>query len=176
CCQFVDPARLSRELGQAALLDLLQHLIQEASDEVAKYEGSVTAVLGDGIVALFGVPLAQEDHARRAVLSALGIQRRLNHPLGPEVRPRAAPGFRLGEQVRMGLHTGWLAFAQVGTTDQERTAAIGEATAVASAIQQAAESGRIAISDATARLVAGFARLEALDAGGVARTPIYRLI
>jgi len=70
-------------------------------DAVHRYEGTVNQVMGDGIMALFGAPLAHEDHGRRAVLAAVGIQRALRERQ-PDLGP--APGVELA--VRIGLNKG----------------------------------------------------------------------
>ncbi|MBI4611134.1 MAG: adenylate/guanylate cyclase domain-containing protein, partial [Candidatus Rokubacteria bacterium] len=105
-------------------------------------------------MALFGAPLAHEDHARRAVLAALGIQRALK-----EHRPA------LGEDLalRMGLNTGPVVVGKIGDNLRMDYTAIGDTTHLAARLQQLAEPDAILVSEATRRLVRGYVRLEALE-------------
>src|SRR6266568_3137654 len=138
----------------------------------------LSTVLGDGLVALFGVPQAYEDHARRAVLAALAIQRRLKHPLSFGANPNSRQSARLSDHMRTALHTGWVAVARIGSGHDQRTTAVGETTAFAATIGQAAEPGTIVISDATARHVTGFVRLDPIGPVPVGKgepVQIYRV-
>jgi DNA-binding XRE family transcriptional regulator len=80
CCQLDNTQLLAEHLGAERLLGFVEHFFQEAEAEVERFEGTISSFLNDGFVALFGAPLAHEDHARRAVLAALGIERRLRDP------------------------------------------------------------------------------------------------
>src|SRR5262245_28062245 len=118
--------------------------------EVHRYEGTVNQFLGDGIMALFGAPIAHEDHARRAVHAALGISRVLDE-YQRELAPRGIT-FR----ARQGLNTGLVVVGSIGGDLRMDYTAIGDTTNVAARLQQAAEPGRVTISDATHRLVRGY--------------------
>jgi class 3 adenylate cyclase/tetratricopeptide (TPR) repeat protein len=126
--------------------------------EVHRYEGTVNQFLGDGIMALFGAPLAHEDHARRAVHAALAIQTALR-PLNEELQRTR----RLRLQVRQGLNTGLVVVGTIGDDLRMDYTAVGDTTNVAARLQQAAAPGQILISDATRRLVEGFCQLRSLD-------------
>ena len=76
-CDLANSTALAERLGPEAMHTLLQHFFELALREVHRYEGTVNQFLGDGFMALFGAPVAHEDHARRAVLAALGLQRSL---------------------------------------------------------------------------------------------------
>src|SRR6266511_3305538 len=110
--------------------------------------------------ARFGVPVAHEDHARRGVLAALGLQRRLNEPwaahgvLDSDWAPSSV--------LRMALNTGLVAVGHIGTGPERRLSAVGETTTVAGLLQQRTELGTIVIGAATARMVTGYVRLEEL--------------
>jgi class 3 adenylate cyclase len=133
---------------------LLSRFFETALAEVHRYEGTVNQFLGDGFMALFGAPLAHEDHARRAVLAALDIRRAV------DADPIALDS---GEEVRlvlrMGLHTGFVVVGAIGDNLRMDYTAVGQTTHLAARLQQAAEPGRILLSDATARLVEGYAAL-----------------
>jgi len=77
-CDLVDSTALAERLGPEAMHRLLQRFFDLALHEVRRYEGTLNQFLGDGFMALFGAPMAHEDHVRRALLAALGLQRRLH--------------------------------------------------------------------------------------------------
>jgi class 3 adenylate cyclase len=129
--------------------------------EVHRYEGTVNQFLGDGIMALFGAPIAHEDHGQRAVHAALGIRRAVDAYLHELQRDR---GIRF--QIRLGLNTGLVVVGSIGSDLRMDYTAVGDTTNVANRLQQAAEPGRILISDATHRLVSGYFRTRLL--GGLA--------
>jgi tetratricopeptide (TPR) repeat protein len=118
--------------------------------EVHRYEGTVNQFLGDGIMALFGAPIAHEDHARRAVHAALGI-RRVLEDYQRELAPRG-----ITFQARQGLNTGLVVVGSIGSDLRMDYTAVGDTTNVAARLQQAAEPGHVTISEATHRLVHGF--------------------
>ena len=91
-CDLANSTPLAEMLGPEAMHGLLDGFFELALGEVHRYEGTINQFLGDGFMALFGAPLAREDHARRAVLAALGIQRAL--------RERAIETPRGGERAR----------------------------------------------------------------------------
>jgi len=157
-CDIVDSTGLTERLGPEAMHALLSRFFELGAAEVDRYGGTVNKFLGDGFLALMGVPVAHEDHARRAVLAALGILRRLREDWPDRDGPPP--------QVRIGVHTGT---ALVGTLGDARAldyTAVGDTTNVAARLQGLAEPDGILVSEATARLVAGYVGLEA--AGTVA--------
>jgi len=155
-CDLANSTPLAELLGPEAMHGLLDGFFELALSEVHRYEGTINQFLGDGFMALFGAPLAREDHARRAVLAALGIQRAL--------RERAIDKPRRGEEldVRMGLNTGLVVVGKIGDNLRMDYTAVGDTTHVASRLEQMAEPGSIVISEATYRLVRGYIRVEDL--------------
>jgi class 3 adenylate cyclase len=119
--------------------------------EVHRYEGTVNQFLGDGIMALFGAPIAHEDHAQRAAHAALAIRRRLDE-LRDELERRRGIAF----QVRQGLNTGLVVVGRIGTDLRMDYTAVGDTTNVAARLQQIADPGRVVISGATHRLIEGY--------------------
>ena len=92
--------------------------------EVHRYEGTINQFLGDGFMALFGAPIAYEDHARRAVLAAQGIQQAV------------AEGIRVGQivpefQIRIGINTGPVVVGKIGDNLRMDYTAVGDTTNVA---------------------------------------------
>jgi class 3 adenylate cyclase/tetratricopeptide (TPR) repeat protein/transcriptional regulator with XRE-family HTH domain len=162
-CQLADSATLAERLGQEGMLAFLDFFFEQAKAEVRRFEGTVSSFLSDGIVALFGVPVAHEDHARRGVLAALGLQRRLNEPWAGH--DEAGDDWAPASVLRMALNTGLVAVGHIGTGPERRLSAVGETTTVAGVLQQRTAPGTIVIGAPTARMVTGYVRLEEL--GGV---------
>jgi class 3 adenylate cyclase/tetratricopeptide (TPR) repeat protein len=158
-CDLANSTALAERLGPEAMHTLLHHFFELALHEIHRYEGTVNQFLGDGFMALFGAPVAHEDHARRAVLAALGLQRSL-HGGGSQ----SLPGLPLGEDlsIRMGLNTGLVVVGSIGDNLRMDYTAIGDTTNLAARLQQVAEPDTILISETTRRLVQGAIRLEAL--------------
>jgi len=150
---FVDVSgftSLSERLDPEEVHRLMNRAFDLMLTEVHRYEGTVNQFLGDGIMALFGAPIAHEDHARRAVHAALGIRRALEDYQG-ELAPRGIT-FR----ARQGLNTGLVVVGSIGGDLRMDYTAVGDTTNVAARLQQASEPGRVTISEATQRLVAGY--------------------
>ena len=156
-CDVVSSTVLAETLGPEGMHALLNGFFETALAEVHRYEGTINQFLGDGFMALFGAPLAHEDHARRAVLAALAITRAVaERPL------EAEPGRPVPLKLRLGLHTGFVVVGAIGDNLRMDYTAVGDTTHLAARLQQLAEPGAIVVSDATARLVRGYASLEAL--------------
>jgi tetratricopeptide (TPR) repeat protein len=132
--------------------DLISSFFEASLVEVHRYGGMVPQFTGDGFMALFGAPLAYEDHVHRCLFAALAIQR----TLGAET----SEGGRLDLPARFGIHTGPVVFGPLGTKLPNNFTAIGDTTNVAARLQQAAEPGTILLSETTRRLAQGFSRLE----------------
>src|SRR5262245_39746143 len=152
---------------------LLNRFFALALDAVHRYEGTVNQFLGDGFMALFGAPLAHEDHARRAVLAALGVQQKLHQESVDAGLPAGgkehAPPVQLS--VRMGLNTGLVVVGSIGDNLRMDYTAIGDTTNLAARLQQLAEPGAILLSETTARLVRSEVRLETLEPAQVKGKP-----
>lgn len=173
-CDIVDSTGLAEQLGPEATHRLLSRFFETALTEVHRFEGTISNFLGDGFMALLGVPLTHEDHARRAVLAALAVRERLAEEL-------ADAGGRAGTpQVRMGLNTGTVVVASIGDDLQMDYTAIGDTTNVAARLQALAAPGEILISESTERLVRGYVRLDEIGPMSLRgkREPItvYRLL
>jgi class 3 adenylate cyclase len=146
---------LSERVDPEDVHGLMKRALELMLDEVHRYEGTVNQFLGDGLMALFGAPIAHEDHARRAVCAALGIRAVLGH-YQRELQPR-----RLSFRVRQGLNTGLVVVGSIGNDLRMDYTAVGDTTNVAARMQQAAEPGRILISEATPAKRAPGARRQA---------------
>jgi class 3 adenylate cyclase/tetratricopeptide (TPR) repeat protein/DNA-binding XRE family transcriptional regulator len=164
CCQLADAALLARRLGSEGMLAFLDHFLKQAEEEIRRFEGAISSVQSDGLLAVFGAPVAHEDHARRGVLAALGIQRRLKQPWTPSGLPTGDETQAVDMAPRISLNTGLVAVGYLGAGTERRPTAVGEATTVAGALQEHTQPGTVLVTEATARLVMGYVRLEELDA------------
>jgi class 3 adenylate cyclase/tetratricopeptide (TPR) repeat protein len=157
-CDVVGSTALAERLGPDAMHDLLNRFFEAALAEVHRYEGTVNQFLGDGFMALFGAPLAHEDHARRAALAALGVARTLDKPLLLDTGAQVTLG------VRMGLNTGLVVVGAIGDNLRMDYTAVGDCTHLAARLQQAAAPGAILVSAATARLIEDHVPVELVGA------------
>jgi tetratricopeptide (TPR) repeat protein len=117
---------------------------------VHRYEGTVNQFTGDGIMALFGAPVAHEDHAVRALRSALAIRDDMRD-YDAEVRRR----WQVPCRMRIGVNSGTVVVGSIGNNLRMDYTAVGDATNVAARLQQGAPPGAIWVSDATQRLGGG---------------------
>jgi class 3 adenylate cyclase/tetratricopeptide (TPR) repeat protein len=136
------------------LLDPALHAMMEA---VHCYEGTVNQVLGDGIMALFGAPIAHEDHAVRACYAALAMQATMRR-YGEEVRH----GHGLEVQIRVGLNSGEVVVRAIGNDLHMDYSAIGQTTHLAARMEQLATPGSIRLTASTLRLAEGLVQVTAL--------------
>src|SRR5215472_2385735 len=158
---FADVAR-SLELAERVDAEewhrLLDRLFRILADGVHRYEGTVNQYTGDGIMALFGAPIAHEDHAQRACAAALDMAREIQ-TLGENVRQESGLEFA----VRMGLNSGEVVVGRIGDDLRMDYTAQGHVVGLAARVQQLAPPGGIAVTEQTARLAAGF--FDFLDRG-----------
>jgi len=136
---------------------LLDPVLEQMMDAVHRYEGTVNQVMGDGIMALFGAPVAHEDHAVRACYAALTMQDALRR-YSTEVR--RTHGVEV--QIRVGLNSGEVVVRAIGNDLHMDYSAIGETTHLAARMEQLAPPGTIRLTAGTLRLVEGFMRVTAL--------------
>src|SRR4029077_1718606 len=138
-CDIVGSTALTDRLGSEAMRDLVSSFLEASLAEVRRYGGTVPQFLGDGFMALFGAPVTQEDHVRRALLAAIAIQRALS---GPNIAQIHA----IDLSVHMGIHTGLVVFGPVSGNLRMDATAIGDTANVAARLQEAAEPGTILLS------------------------------
>src|SRR5438045_5729235 len=120
---------------------LLDAVLERMLEAVHRYEGTVNQVMGDGIMALFGAPLAHEDHAVRACYAALAMQNALRR-YSEEVR--RTHGVEV--QIRVGLNSGEVVVRAIGTDLHMDYSAIGETTHLAARMEQLATPGSIRLT------------------------------
>ena len=134
-------------VGTERLREIMTELVTRASVVVQRYGGTVDKFTGDGIMAVFGAPVALEDHALRACLAALGIQEETIR-LATEVKDRDGIDLRL----RVGLNSGQVIAGEVGSKSLGYTA-IGEQVGMAQRMESVAPPGGVMVSASTARLI-----------------------
>ena len=139
--------------GAQKLLDPILHLMMEA---VHRYEGTVNQVLGDGIMALFGAPLAHEDHAVRACYAGLAMQEEMR-------RHREKLGHLNGDlQIGIGLNSGEVVVRSIRNDLTMDYSALGHTTHLAARMQEFATPGLIVMTLSTFREVEGFVQVKSL--------------
>jgi len=169
-CDIANSTPLAASVGAEAMHALLNRFFELALGEVHRYEGTINQFLGDGFMALFGAPVAHEDHARRALLAASGLRDRL----------RDAPDDRLRQLgIRMGLNTGTVVVGKIGDNLRMDYTAVGDTTNLAARLQSHAEPGAIHTSETTHRAALSYFEFRPLGKhqlkGIAGPTPIYDL-
>src|SRR5215510_3117481 len=144
---------LDPEAGQALLDTALQHMM----DAVHRFEGTVNDVAGDGLMAMFGAPIAHEDHALRACYAALAMQAALRH-YAEDVRRTQG----LEVLLRVGLNSGSVLVRTIGNDLYMNYSGVGLTTNLAARMEQLAPPGTIRLTAATLQLVEGAVRVNAL--------------
>jgi class 3 adenylate cyclase len=144
---------IASEVGAERLREIMAELVDRTSSVVQRYGGTVDKFTGDGIMAVFGAPMALEDHALRACLAALGVQDRAKR-LAVDLRER--DGVQL--QMRVGLNSGEVIAGEIGSGPFGYTA-VGEQVGMAQRMESLAPPGGVMLSVSTARLVDGAAAL-----------------
>ena len=146
CGTLAEAPTLARRLGPEAMYHLMRDVLALAQDTVQRYGGTLLQVSGEGFVALFGAPMAQEDHARRAVLAALELRQRLHTPDALRGQPH-------GVTVRLGLHSGPVVVGSLGHEPHRPYTAGGATLGLATRLQQQATPDTVLLSAATYALV-----------------------
>ena len=132
------------------------------SEGVHRFEGTINQFTGDGIMALFGAPIAHEDHAQRACYAALHLQQELRR-YADEMRLEHALNF----SVRMGLNSGEVVVGKIGDDLRMDYTAQGHTVGLAARMEQIAEAGKALLTEHTAKLVSGYFTLRGLGASRV---------
>ena len=136
---------------------LLDPVLERMMDAVHRYEGTVNQVMGDGIMALFGAPLAHEDHAVRACYAALQMQASVARYAETLRRTEA-----VGAHIRVGLNSGEVVVRSVGSDLRMDYSAVGQTTNLAARLEQMASPGSTFITAATLRLAEGYVEVRPL--------------
>jgi class 3 adenylate cyclase/tetratricopeptide (TPR) repeat protein len=154
---------------------LLDPVLEHMMEAVHRFEGTVNQVMGDGIMALFGAPLAHEDHAVRACYAALRMQ---------ETVKKYAEGVRreygVTIRIRVGLNSGEVVVRAIGSDLHMDYTAVGQTTHLAARMEQLTEPGSILLSPATMELAEGYVDVKPLGPLPVKGLPtpveVYELV
>ena len=144
---IVGFTRLSETMSPSAVALLLNSYLSRMTDVIFKYEGTLDKYMGDGIMAVFGAPLDMDDHAERAIRTALEMQERLEEwnaerTEGPELR------------IRIGINSGTVVAGEIGSINKMEYTVLGDTVNTASRLESAvARPGSVVIGEETRRAV-----------------------
>src|SRR5262245_24883592 len=136
---------------------ILDPVLERMMEAVHRYEGTVNQVMGDGVMALFGAPVAHEDHAVRACYAALRMQDAVRRY---SVELRRAHGLEV--QIRVGLNSGDVVVRSIGSDLRMDYSAVGHTTNLAARMEQLAAPGSIRLTAETLHLGEGFVQVTSL--------------
>ena len=136
---------------------LLDPILEHMMEAVHRYEGTVSQVMGDGIMALFGAPLAHEDHAVRACYAALRMQESVKKYAERVQKTEGIP-----IHIRVGLNSGEVVVRSIGSDLKMDYTAVGQTTHLAARMEQMAMPGSITITAATLQLAEGYVQVKSL--------------
>jgi class 3 adenylate cyclase len=137
---------------------LLDPVLERLMAAVHRYEGTVNQIMGDGIMALFGAPIAHEDHAVRACYAALRMQETVSR-YGDELqRSHGVP-----VQIRVGLNAGEVVVRAIDSSLHMDYTAVGQTTHLAARMEQLASPRSILLTAETLQLAEGFIQVQALS-------------
>ena len=157
---FADVANyttLSEKLDPEEVHQIMDGCFKILMNAIHRYEGTINQFTGDGVMALFGAPVAHEDHAQRACHAALTIQRGMRE-YGEQVKKDYSVAFKM----RMGLNSGPVVVGAIGDDLRMDYTAVGDTTNLASRMENAAKPDYILLSNYTHRLVQDFFECESL--------------
>jgi len=175
-CDMEGFTALSERLGPDEAYSIMDQVYEILIHKVHDYEGTVNEMTGDGIMALFGAPIALEDAPQRAIRSAYSIHREMAKFSDQLKQEKGMPAIKM----RIGIHTGPVVVGTLGNDLRVEFKAVGDTVNLASRMEGMAEPGTTYITEDTFKLTEGLFRFEALGElevkgrEGVVRT--YRVI
>jgi class 3 adenylate cyclase/tetratricopeptide (TPR) repeat protein len=166
---------MSEELDPEEVHQIMDGCFKVLMDEIHRYEGTINQFTGDGVMALFGAPVAHEDHAQRACNAALFIQKAMR-----EYEEKINKEHGVEFKMRIGLNSGPVIVGSIGDDLRMDYTAVGDTTNLAARIQQAASPRQVCISIETRNLVKDFFHDKPLGEitmkGKAEPQPIYRVV
>lgn len=170
-----DFTSISEKLDPEEVHQIMDGCFKILMNEIHQYEGTINQFTGDGVMALFGAPVAYEDHARRACQSALNIQKAM-HQFGQTINRTYDMEFKL----RIGLNSGTVVVGAIGDDLRMDYTAVGDTTNLAARMESMAAAGTILVSENTFKLARDFFEFESLGKvavkGKAKPQDMYRLI
>jgi class 3 adenylate cyclase len=175
---FADVANftaMSEKLDPEEVHAIMDGCFKILMDEIHKYEGTINQFTGDGVMALFGAPVAHEDHAQRACYAAVAI-RQATSEYGEKIKREYGTDF----QMRVGLNSGPVIVGTIGDDLRMDYTAVGDTTNLAARMEGLAEPGTILVSQNTRKMARDFFELETVGEmqvkGKTQAQPAYRLV
>jgi len=167
---------MAERLDPEEMLEIMDGAFDVLIEPITRYEGALARLMGDGILAFFGAPIAHEDDAERACRAALEILEGAQEYATRLEEERGIAGFN----VRVGIHTGLVVVGEVGSDLRVEYTAMGDAVNTASRMEEAAEPGTVLITEDTHRLTAPLFETESLGPievrGKTEPVPVYRVL
>jgi class 3 adenylate cyclase/tetratricopeptide (TPR) repeat protein len=157
-CDMEGFTPLTEKIGSEEVYSLMDEVYEILIHKVHDYEGTVNELTGDGIMALFGAPIALEDAPQRAIRSALAIHREINKFSDQLKSEKRMPSIRM----RIGIHTGPVVVGTLGNDLRVEFKAVGDTVNLASRMEGLADPGTTYVTEDTFKLTEGFFRFEAL--------------
>ena len=157
-CDMEGFTSLTETLGSEETYALMDQVYEILIHKVHDFEGTVNELTGDGIMALFGAPVALEDAPQRAIRSALAIHREINKFNDKIKSESRMPSIRM----RIGIHTGPVVVGTLGNDLRVEFKAVGDTVNLASRMEGLAEPGTTYVTEETFKLTEGFFRFESL--------------
>jgi class 3 adenylate cyclase/tetratricopeptide (TPR) repeat protein len=157
---FADVANytsMSEKLDPEEVHHIMDGCFKILMDEIHKYEGTINQFTGDGVMALFGAPVAHEDHAQRGCYAALSIQKAIE-----EYGEKVKKDFGVEFKMRIGLNSGPVIVGSIGDDLRMDYTAVGDTSNLASRIENMARPGTSLVSSHTYRLARDYFEFEAL--------------
>ena len=156
-CDVTGSTAFAEHLDPEEWTEIMNEAFDYMIQPVVRYEGTVARLMGDGILAFFGAPVAHEDDPKRAILAGLAILDGVT-----EFRQELQDGYGMEFDVRVGINTGPVVVGDVGSELAGEYTAMGDAVNLAARMEQTAGPGMLQISEDTRRLVAPLFDLESL--------------
>jgi len=158
---FADVANytsMSEKLDPEEVHQIMDGCFKIIMDEIHKYEGTINQFTGDGVMALFGAPVAHEDHAQRACYAALSVQKIMD-----EYGERIKKDIGIDFKMRIGLNSGHVIVGSIGDDLRMDYTAVGNTTNLAARMESSARPGSILVSENTYRIVQHYFQFNALE-------------
>ncbi len=175
---FADVANytaISEKLDPEEVHQMMDGCFRILLDKIHTYEGTINQFTGDGIMALFGAPIAHENHAQRACYAALSIQKAIED-YGKRIREEYGLEFKM----RLGINSGLVIVGSIGDDLRMDYTAVGDTTNLAKRMESIAKPGNIVVAENTYHLIKPYFKLEALGPenikGKVKSQYVYSLI
>jgi class 3 adenylate cyclase/tetratricopeptide (TPR) repeat protein len=157
---FADVANytaMSEKLDPEEVHQIMEGCFKILMDEIHRYEGTINQFTGDGVMAIFGAPVAHEDHAQGACYSALSIQKAM-----VKYNEKVKKNFGVDFRMRIGMNSGQVVVGSIGDDLRMDYTAVGDTTNLASRLESMASPDSILVSQDTFRLVRDFFEFETL--------------